>query len=224
MPFTEVMPKFKRGELHSGGKGGPKVTNPKQAVAIMLSEKRKGTKDSAYDALHVAFNQPRSNVRARQRAFAHDVTPGKIASAVKSIKHPNGMTVTYHDPAPKPAPMGGIGGAMNGAPKRADPLEQRHLAQTGATGGGMMAQKPVIKDGWAPGPKKASASIRNSIVSGLQRRGPGGGAPRPPMPKPSTGSVMKPAKDSADCYDMLVRDGGFFSRASMTGGNKAGKL
>lgn len=40
MPFDEVMGKFKRGSLHSGSKGGPTVTNRKQAVAIMLSEKR----------------------------------------------------------------------------------------------------------------------------------------------------------------------------------------
>lgn len=42
MPFTNVMPQFKAGTLHSGSKEGPKVTNRKQAIAIMLSEKRKG--------------------------------------------------------------------------------------------------------------------------------------------------------------------------------------
>lgn len=36
-----VMKEFKYGELHSGSKKGPKVTNPKQAVAIGLSEARK---------------------------------------------------------------------------------------------------------------------------------------------------------------------------------------
>lgn len=40
MPFDEVMHKFKRGKLHSGSKTGKKVTNRKQAIAIMLSEKR----------------------------------------------------------------------------------------------------------------------------------------------------------------------------------------
>lgn len=42
MPYTEVMHKFKHGMLHSGSKHGKKVTNRKQAIAIMLSEKRKG--------------------------------------------------------------------------------------------------------------------------------------------------------------------------------------
>jgi hypothetical protein len=41
MPYTEVMHKFKHGQLHSGSKSGKKVTNRKQAIAIMLSEKRK---------------------------------------------------------------------------------------------------------------------------------------------------------------------------------------
>jgi ATP-dependent Clp protease adapter protein ClpS len=36
------MHKFKHGELHSGSKKGPLVKNRQQAIAIMLSEKRKG--------------------------------------------------------------------------------------------------------------------------------------------------------------------------------------
>ena len=33
-----VMGEFSNGELHSGSKEGPEVTNPKQAVAIAMSE------------------------------------------------------------------------------------------------------------------------------------------------------------------------------------------
>lgn len=40
MPSSEVMHKFKHGKLHSGSKSGPKVKDRKQAVAIMMSEKR----------------------------------------------------------------------------------------------------------------------------------------------------------------------------------------
>jgi Family of unknown function (DUF6496) len=40
MPSSEVMHKWKSGKLHSGSKSGPKVKNRKQAVAIMMSEKR----------------------------------------------------------------------------------------------------------------------------------------------------------------------------------------
>ena len=38
---SKVMTEFKEGKLHSGSKKGPEVTNPKQAVAIALSEARK---------------------------------------------------------------------------------------------------------------------------------------------------------------------------------------
>ena len=37
----KVMHEFKEGELHSGSKKGPVVSNPKQAIAIALSEARK---------------------------------------------------------------------------------------------------------------------------------------------------------------------------------------
>jgi len=40
MPSSEVMGKFKRGALHSGSKSGKVVKSRKQAIAIMLSEKR----------------------------------------------------------------------------------------------------------------------------------------------------------------------------------------
>ena len=41
MPSSEVMHKWGKGTLRSGGPKGPRVTSQKQAVAIMLSEKRK---------------------------------------------------------------------------------------------------------------------------------------------------------------------------------------
>ncbi len=40
MPWDEVMSKWGKGNLHSGSKSGPKVKSQKQAVAIMLSEKK----------------------------------------------------------------------------------------------------------------------------------------------------------------------------------------
>lgn len=39
--IKKVMHEFKEGELHSGSKGGPVVTNPKQAIAIGISEAKK---------------------------------------------------------------------------------------------------------------------------------------------------------------------------------------
>ena len=40
----KVMHEWKTGSLHSGSKKGPKVSSQKQAVAIALSEARKGKK------------------------------------------------------------------------------------------------------------------------------------------------------------------------------------
>lgn len=40
----KVMDEYKAGELHSGSKTGPMVTNRKQAVAIGMSEARKASK------------------------------------------------------------------------------------------------------------------------------------------------------------------------------------
>jgi hypothetical protein len=42
--IKKVMGEFKKGELHSGSKKGPVVTNPKQAIAIAISEKKRGKK------------------------------------------------------------------------------------------------------------------------------------------------------------------------------------
>lgn len=42
--IAAVMREFKDGTLHSGSKRGPEVTNPKQAIAIALSEAKRGKK------------------------------------------------------------------------------------------------------------------------------------------------------------------------------------
>ena len=52
MPWNEVLHKWKAGSLKSGGSGAP-VKSQKQAIAIMLSEKRKaeaGNKEYAPSA------------------------------------------------------------------------------------------------------------------------------------------------------------------------------
>lgn len=42
--IKKVMKEFKKGELHSGSKKGPEVKNPKQAIAIAMSESGKSKK------------------------------------------------------------------------------------------------------------------------------------------------------------------------------------
>ena len=50
---AKVMHEFGEGKLHSGSKKGPKVTNPKQAVAIALSEQREAKKAKGGDVKSV---------------------------------------------------------------------------------------------------------------------------------------------------------------------------
>jgi hypothetical protein len=42
--MQKVMHEYKHGKLHSGSKKGPKVKSRKQAIAIALSEARRGKK------------------------------------------------------------------------------------------------------------------------------------------------------------------------------------
>lgn len=65
MPYDEVMHKWKSGTLHSGGAGGPKVTNQKQAIAIMLSEKHKAASGDAEYAAKNAAVQGLHNARPK---------------------------------------------------------------------------------------------------------------------------------------------------------------
>lgn len=47
MPWDQVLHKFKSGKLYSGA-NGKKVQNPKQALAIMFSEKGEAKKKPEY--------------------------------------------------------------------------------------------------------------------------------------------------------------------------------
>jgi hypothetical protein len=61
-PFRSVkdeMDKFEAGTLHSGSNTGKVVTNPKQAIAIALSEKRKamGTPGLGHTRHHLTMTR-----------------------------------------------------------------------------------------------------------------------------------------------------------------------
>jgi hypothetical protein len=45
--IKKVLHEFKEGKLKSGSKEGPEVTNPKQAIAIAISESKKIKKKKA---------------------------------------------------------------------------------------------------------------------------------------------------------------------------------
>lgn len=64
MPWDQVMHKWKQGALHSGSKSGKKVTNRKQAIAIMLSEKRKA--DSGNKEYQKIDTSPSKKIRRKR--------------------------------------------------------------------------------------------------------------------------------------------------------------
>lgn len=66
MPWTEVMHKWKAGKLKSGG-SGKTVKSQKQAVAIMLSEKREAANKPEYrgSASNYKFSRPKKKVLKR---------------------------------------------------------------------------------------------------------------------------------------------------------------
>lgn len=63
MPWNQVMKKFGAGTLRSGSPSGPKVGNPKQALAIMLSEKAAAAGGTSEYAAAPAPARPRLAVR-----------------------------------------------------------------------------------------------------------------------------------------------------------------
>ena len=69
MPSSQVMHKFKRGELHSGGPNGPVVTDPAQAKAILMSEHREEqAHDGRYPEREDAVDERREMVDGARRS------------------------------------------------------------------------------------------------------------------------------------------------------------
>lgn len=70
--IAKVMGEFKSGALHSGSKKGPVVSNPKQAVAIALSEKKaagykSGGKVGLWDNIHAKQERIKNGSDERMR-------------------------------------------------------------------------------------------------------------------------------------------------------------
>jgi hypothetical protein len=87
MPYNQVMHKFKTGALHSGSKSGKLVKNRKQAIAIMLSEKKKAEGgDSEYKADNENFggNMKSKSISPSIKSF--NKMMGNISGKKKKLK------------------------------------------------------------------------------------------------------------------------------------------
>ncbi len=130
MPFNRVMPKWKAGTLHSGGPGGPVVKDQKQAVAIMLSEKRKAAEGKTE-------YQPKSAAHAHVRRLAR---PSSFADG--GTVQQTGMALVHEGEKIKPAPSNN------------SPIAMRNAAAWNAPGGGYdqhVAQDPERERNFPPG-------------------------------------------------------------------------
>ena len=82
------MDKFKAGKLHSGSKEGPKVTNPKQAIAISLHEAKIKPK-KGYDRSGHHPGNPGFNREGKPPYGDYD--------AGRQAKQPRGNSIGIHD-------------------------------------------------------------------------------------------------------------------------------
>jgi hypothetical protein len=81
----KVMHEFKAGELHSGSKKGPMVKNPKQAIAIALSEGKKAMKKAHGGMAHEDVAEDKALIKKM-------VKPAALTGKAKGGYADGGMT------------------------------------------------------------------------------------------------------------------------------------
>jgi hypothetical protein len=113
MPYTQVMSKWKAGKLHSGSPTGPKVKSQKQAVAIMLSEKRAAQAGKKEYQAH----QDGGPVQRTEHGYPKD-TDIPLPSLKKGETGPPSPSVPPRVAPNIPKPQGDMEGAKKGGPIR----------------------------------------------------------------------------------------------------------
>lgn len=155
---AKVMHEFGEGKLHSGSKKGPKVTNPKQAIAIALSEERAAKKAKGGDVKSVPVKDIKSGKIPQSTdedyyGKAKDVPmPPRRPSMLKKggmphedVKEDTALIKSMVKPmALKKADGGGIGLA---SPRLASPLQQMGARPRGVP---VAPRAPMIAQQAAP--------------------------------------------------------------------------
>ena len=170
---SKVMGEFKSGALHSGSKKGPEVTNPKQAVAIALSEARKAgakipmkkadggsisTRPTTASGRRISdeeLNTPERILRQSGQADPYERTP---AAAPKAKPR----TITVERASVSEEPMTPLQRKLSGPVPRAEMEAARRAAGKGSfrniplIGGALGAARDAVRE--ATGFKKGGLS------------------------------------------------------------------
>lgn len=193
----KVMHEFGEGKLHSGSKKGPKVTNPKQAIAIALSEERAAKKAKGGDVKSVPVKDiksgkvPQSTDEDYYGKAKDAPMPPRRPSMLKKggmphedVKEDTALIKSMVKPmALKKADGGGIGLA---SPRLASPLQQMGARPRGVP---VAPRAPMIAQQAAP---VAAGGPRIGV--GRSRSGkPDVGAIRAAMARAATQAVPENA-------------------------------
>ena len=141
----KVMREYKRGELHSGSKKGPVVKNPKQAIAIALSEARKagakipkkGVGGSIFSDEGMAYESkgPKTRytpIKGRREAKERAMERRALDKARHAEKYAPGMSLDMPDEPVKKAKGGAFPDSTgDGKVTRADVLKGRGVFKKG---------------------------------------------------------------------------------------------
>jgi hypothetical protein len=106
MPSSEVMHKWKAGELHSGSEKGPVVKDRDQAVAIMMSEKREEAKHGGKYPEKKGYNKG-GNVEPSTKFAAAQNVAESLANPTGRTKLAGGGTVKPASKPVTPSPRSG---------------------------------------------------------------------------------------------------------------------
>ena len=93
--ISKVMGEFKAGTLHSGSKKGPEVSNPKQAVAIALSEARQAgakiPKKANGGLMREGVSTRPVTATGRRMSMEEMSTPDNVRAGAKRAERMQGM-------------------------------------------------------------------------------------------------------------------------------------
>jgi hypothetical protein len=188
---AKVMHEFGEGKLHSGSKKGPTVTNPKQAIAIALSEAGKSKKAKGGMAKHPDEAMDKALIKSMVKPSVLKKAEGGMAQKVQMAKS-NAIEASMKGQKKTPYADGG----MAAAPQ--SPLQRMGMAPR-AMGMGKAKAVPVAPR--APMIAPPSMGQRGVGVNAKRPGGPDVGAIRAAMSKAA--SVAAP-----DASPSMMKKGG----------------